>query len=856
MRRLILLAILVSATLPAAAAKRVTVAQLEQFLSSPGSVKKSDADLAHQINDMELSERLTEISLARLNAKLDNRTQAVLALQLLSDQSAFLDPPAAEMLPTPAPDDPARQKILEAAHTYVAQTLPRLPNFLATRVINLYDDSPQALKKGAWPTRAGLHFVGTSSEEISVRNERENQPPTQGSAVWQAKTGLISGGEFGTTLGMILTDVAKGEMTWSHWEQTADGTVAVFHYSVPASASHFEVLSTITREASVEGFDTPNGGSRGTRGISTRPNVSVSNSTIARSRPAYHGSISINPADGTILRITMEAELKKSIQFHRAAILVQYGPVEISGSTFICPVRSLAFSEAQTNAQDISGNLPTQWLNETVFMRYHRFAATTRILNAKGEPEPDNPVAAEPIAKPAEAAQTEASTPPVVQSEAKAPEKPKEEVPAVQTPPPPVTQTPQQAPPKKVEEAQPEPTRIVVNVNRVLVPVVVRDKQGKVVADLKKDDFQVFANDKLQPISGFSIEERAATGSDTPSTRSGGADNNTPPVSANASPPPVLPTRFVVFLFDDLHISAEDLARVQKAGVGALSSALGKSDMAAVISLSGVTNSGLTRDPEVLRKAIMGLQLRSLYRSSGSECPNINYYQADLIVNKHDASALAEAIQQEFNCDPALDKQRDIQLAERLARMAAARVMMVAHQDLQASYATLKEVVRRMGTLPGQRTMIIVSPGFLTIESESLTAESQLIDLAAQSNVTISAMDARGLYTTALTASDRSVGSPQLQTDYRGSAMNNQENTMAAIADGTGGTFFHNSNDLGVGLKSLADAPEYIYLLELSLSNIKSDGAYHRLKVKVDRDGVQTQARHGFFAPETEKPKK
>ena len=234
----------------------------------------------------------------------------------------------------------------------MAQTLPRLPNFLATRVINLYDDSPQALKKGAWPTRAGLHFVGTSSEEISVRNERENQPPTQGSAVWQAKTGLISGGEFGTTLGMILTDVAKGEMTWSHWEQTPDGTVAVFHYSVPALASHFEVLSTLTREASVEGFDTPNGGSRGTRGISTRPNVSVSNSTIARSRPAYHGSISINPADGTILRITMEAELKKSIQFQRAAILVQYGPVEISGSTFICPVRSLAFSEAQTNAQD------------------------------------------------------------------------------------------------------------------------------------------------------------------------------------------------------------------------------------------------------------------------------------------------------------------------------------------------------------------------------------------------------------------------------------------------------------------------------------------------------------------------
>ena len=49
--------------------------------------------------------------------------------------------------------------MLDAARNYVAQTLPRLPDFLATRTINRYDDSPQALKKGAWPVRAGLHLV-------------------------------------------------------------------------------------------------------------------------------------------------------------------------------------------------------------------------------------------------------------------------------------------------------------------------------------------------------------------------------------------------------------------------------------------------------------------------------------------------------------------------------------------------------------------------------------------------------------------------------------------------------------------------------------------------------------------------
>ena len=95
--------------------------------------------------------------------------------------------------------------MLEAARNYVAQTLPRLPNLLATRSIRRYDDSPQELKKGGWPVRLGLHLVDTSSREISVRDERGSLP----SAVWQEQSGLISKGEFGSTLGMILADTAK-----------------------------------------------------------------------------------------------------------------------------------------------------------------------------------------------------------------------------------------------------------------------------------------------------------------------------------------------------------------------------------------------------------------------------------------------------------------------------------------------------------------------------------------------------------------------------------------------------------------------------------------------------------------------
>ena len=229
MRQFILLGLLTAMAFPAWAAKRVTVAQLEQALATISAAHKPDAEIARQIAGMKLSERLTEATLARLNAHLDTGSQAALALQLLADQSAFLDPPASELPATSVPDDATQQRMLEAVRNYVARTLPRLPNFLATRSIRRYDDSPQELKKGGWPVRLGLHLVDTSSREISVRDERGSLP----SAVWQEQSGLISKGEFGSTLGMILSDTAKGKVTWSHWERIAGDPAAVFHIRYP-----------------------------------------------------------------------------------------------------------------------------------------------------------------------------------------------------------------------------------------------------------------------------------------------------------------------------------------------------------------------------------------------------------------------------------------------------------------------------------------------------------------------------------------------------------------------------------------------------------------------------------------------
>ena len=871
--------------LPAEAAKRLTVAQLEQVLMADSAAHKQDQEIARQISGLELTERLSEAALERLSVHLASNSQAALALRLLADQSEFLDPASSELTSSaPIPDADTQLRMLNAARSYVSQTLPRLPNFLATRVINLFDDSPQALKKGEWPTRAGLHPVGTSSSQITVREERENQPSNQGSAVWQAKTGLISGGEFGSTLGMILTDTINGEVKWSHWEPAATAPAAVFRYSVPASASHYEVISALQREAVVEQYSAPSG-TRGIAGIATRPNVSAGNTSILRTRPAYHGSIWVDPADGSILRITMEAELKKDTPFRRAAILVQYGPVPIGGRTFICPVRSLALSDALQNAQVFSGDAPTEWLNETVFTGYHRFASTSRILDeSAASPVPESPPAA-----------------PDVQPESFGPASPQPaqgESAAVQPPPLPLpaapssdseTRSPSPSPPAAAEPSVPPEFPAIppplapaapaadtgftlqMNVNVLLVPTIVRDKNGRAVGSLGRQDFAITDGGKPRTISGLTLVKSAPRPGDSP------AQPATPgvPVAAAPSPSHTAPAaapRYLVLLFDDRHLTAADLPLVQKAATRLLDQPLPEGDYAAVLSFMGI-NSGITRDRAALQAAIMKLTVHQALQHDREDCPDVDYYSADQIIHQHDALAFQIAVQKARQCSSLLtytpssssniysgmDNPTDV--FQRSAMAAATHALAVGEQDARDSLAAVETVIRAMAKLQGQRTLILVSPGFLSLSPETMAFKSRMIDMAAASSVVVNALDARGLYAGNIDASQG--GNTSMLAMTTGQPAQNQlasmqadEAAMSELAYGTGGAFFHNSNDLEGGIRTLAAAPEYLYLLEVSLKDVKADGAYHRLQVKVDQPGLDVQARKGYFAPKAASSKK
>jgi VWFA-related protein len=876
MHRWSMVALLAFAALPCWAAKRVSVEQLERTLAA--LAHRSDAETARQIGTLEPAERISDPTLERLSGQYAHGPLTSVALQLFADRSSFLDLPPSELPAVPPPDTATQTRQLEGAHSFAMEALPRLPNLFATRTIYSFDDSLQEVKKGGWLEQAGLHLVETAKVEVSVRSEQENVSggSRPGS---QQQNGLVTWGEFGSALLLILSDSAHGTTAWSHWEQSGGGLISVFRYDVPQSASHYEIGAPAEQVTHL-------GGSGRWMGYGASLSNDHSASQMVVIRPGYHGSLWIDPGSGTILRVSLIADLKGSSNLEHAAILVEYGPVRIGGQSFVCPVRSLAFSDAPANVSTTIDGATTEWLNENLFTHYHLFHASSRIVGeTAADTEPETvPEAASATPGPAASQPLEANaTSTTLQIVPPEPH-------SATSPPPPVEQHPS-APPAQAaplgesasvapEPAAPEPQpreatasgaqpapgaapsipavpvqpsgaggrlTLHVNVNAVLVPVVVRDDQGHSIDDLQRQDFEAFDDGKPRPLSGFLVEMRgvprkAAQGIAIPAA--------SPSPSAAAPSAMALPDRVTVFVFDDLHLTAEQIAYSQKAAIRTLDEALAGSDVAAVVTTSGNINSGLTRDPSRLSSAVMAVRPQTLGRAETSACPKISYYQADLIVNKHNDAALQDAIQQVMTvCSGKLPPSM-LPMATSIANSTARRVLRGGEQDVLTTYATISELVRRMARLPGEHIMILVSPGFLPIEEEARTEESRLINLAAQSSVTINALDARGLYTTAITASENLGGrNPVQMMEYRENAMSGSGNAMGELAEATGGAFFHNNNDLAEGFRGLLEAPGTVYVLELPLEGMKEDGAWHRLSVKVDRGGTHIQARQGYFAP-------
>ena len=387
-----------------------------------------------------------------------------------------------------------------------------------------------------------------------------------------------------------------------------------------------------------------------------------------------------------------------------------------------------------------------------------------------------------------------------------------------------------------------ETTTFKVKVNLVEVRVVVRDAKGKAIGNLKRDDFQLLDNGKPQVISKFSVEQAG----DKPTLRA----ENVPQTSGeNAAQPAAtvsVPDRYIAYVFDDIHLQFPDLAQARNAAARQLQS-LQPTDRAAIYTTSGQTRLDFTDDRSQLIATLNRIQPRSLTNTGITPCPNISYYMADAIVNRNDTQALQIVTADAVNCGAVIASAS----AQNQVFVLARRELTFGDQEIRLSLGVLQDVVRQLATMPGQRTVILVSPGFMNINE--LPMESQIAERALHSNIVINALDAQGLYTNMPDASEQRSPSPAIAPNmllYLTSEQQANRDVMADLADTTGGIFFHNNNDLEEGFHRLAGQPEFSYLLGFAPQNLKPDGHYHKLKVVLKPPAEGTiQARKGYYAP-------
>jgi VWFA-related protein len=383
--------------------------------------------------------------------------------------------------------------------------------------------------------------------------------------------------------------------------------------------------------------------------------------------------------------------------------------------------------------------------------------------------------------------------------------------------------------PSEIKSEETAPTFTVrAQRNEVLARVVVRDKDGKAVGGLTKDDFRLSDNGKPQSVTLFKVETYKAA------PPAAGAAQLT-----EAQPSPALPQRYVAFYFDDLVVKLEDMYRVRAAADKYIDSALQPGDRAGVFTSSDLGDLDFTEDRAKLHEALTKLRPRPRMMMTEHECPPLTPYEAYLIDELRDPLMIQIAAREYVACACLGDVAR-CPSADNAVQAAARFIWQTDQDQSRQSLQVLENVVRRLSALPGQRSVLWLSQGFL---ARTLQAEvDRIIDRALREHVVISALDARGLWVDTPTISVSRTAGKEMNDDV-----------MANVAHDTGGAFVYNNNDYDGGFRLAGALPEVSYLLAFSPQNLKYDGKFHKLKVQLaNAQGLSVQARNGYFAPNQE----
>jgi hypothetical protein len=375
---------LASATAAAPPPTNLTVGEFDRLLASLRQA--SDKSAASRLAGLRLTERASSAQLGRWEEEFTgSRTRE--ALMALADASAFLRPPPSDIPAVAAPDEQMEKQIHERIVDYVKNTLPRLPNLVAQRTTTAFTITTEARllalqqvsqilkpaeKKPGYrayqllgPAKASglpdgeLFWMGSFSQTVTYRDGVEVADSSAESIIKAGRLpiGLISSGEFGSILRVMLMDAEPEKIVWDHWERSATGPLADFRFTVPRKRSHFAV----------------------TVSLDDQPDF-----------PAYKGEILVDPSSGAVLRISVSANIHVPESSYSTSIVVEFGPEQIGGKTYICPIRGVAMTKSFSAFADLDADSPPvsshTSINDVSFTNYHVFRSNARVLS--GTPDP------------------------------------------------------------------------------------------------------------------------------------------------------------------------------------------------------------------------------------------------------------------------------------------------------------------------------------------------------------------------------------------------------------------------------------------------------------------------------------
>lgn len=396
-----------------------------------------------------------------------------------------------------------------------------------------------------------------------------------------------------------------------------------------------------------------------------------------------------------------------------------------------------------------------------------------------------------------------------------------------------VNQTNGQTPsptPKSQTEVKPADDEDVVRItsNLIQIDVVVTDKKGKPIPNLKPEDFEIFENDKKQNITTFSyVGVDAPIPTNLPKTN---ADKNAPPVIVKLKPEQV--RRTIALIVDDLNMAFDGVYFVRKALKKFVDEQMQPGDLVAIIRTSSGVGAlqQFTADKQQLYAAIERVKY-SLTGRSG-----IGVF------------------------DPVREKNGD-DYTRGLDEVNELRDQIYTVGTLGA----INYVVRGMRELPGRKAVLLLSNGFgVPQDPYTLIKLRHLTDLANRAGVVIYTLNSTGLPYTGITAADNF--RPILSQPGRfGDLISSREMTLLTrqgglsyLADETGGFAVRNTNDMGDGIRRVMDDQNSFYLIGYQPEAETFDpkrNRFNKLKIKVKLKDIKVRYRSGFFGIKDEEIK-